>query len=263
MVKQSFSDQSFLPEGRRLVAVNSINWARIMAQIVYYFHAALALGAPDRAVSFSVPTGNFGDIYAGYLARRMGLPVQQLVIATNANDILHRFMSSSRYGKSALAHTLSPSMDIVISSNFERALFEFYGRDAAALADLMQRFRTSEVAVPAAVIEAARAQFASFSVDDAMTCATIAAGLRGVRIPAGSAFGDRRARRARMPRRSRRADGHAGHRASGQVSRGDRARRCGVRTGAAALHGGPVRAPRALCRAAARASRRAGIHPRQ
>ena len=174
MVKQSFSDQSFLPEGRRLVAVNSINWARIMAQIVYYFHAALALGAPERAVSFSVPTGNFGDIYAGYLARRMGLPVRQLVIATNANDILHRFMSSSRYGKSALAHTLSPSMDIVISSNFERALFEFYGRDAAALADLMNRFRSSEVEVPATVIAAARAEFTSFSVDDAMTCATIA-----------------------------------------------------------------------------------------
>lgn len=175
MVKQSFGDQSFLPEGRQLVAVNSINWARIMAQIVYYFHAALALGAPDRAVSFSVPTGNFGDIYAGYLAKRMGLPVGQLVIATNANDILHRFMSSNRYGKSALAHTLSPSMDIVISSNFERALFEFYGRDAAALADLMQRFRTSEVAVPASVIAAARAEFASSSVDDAATCATIAA----------------------------------------------------------------------------------------
>jgi threonine synthase len=175
MVKASFADQSFLPAGRRLVAVNSINWARIMAQIVYYFHAALALGAPDRAVSFAVPTGNFGDIYAGYLARRMGLPVERLLIATNANDILHRFMSSNRYGRTALAHTLSPSMDIVISSNFERALFEFYGRDAVALADLMTRFRAGEVSVPTAVIEAARAEFASFSVDDELTCATIAA----------------------------------------------------------------------------------------
>ncbi|WP_372758314.1 threonine synthase, partial [Litorivivens sp.] len=124
MVKASFADQSFLPEGRQLVAVNSINWARIMAQIVYYFYAGLALGAPGRKVSFSVPTGNFGDIYAGYLAKQMGLPIDQLVIATNCNDILHRFVSNNRFEKQELQHTLSPSMDIVISSNFERMLFD-------------------------------------------------------------------------------------------------------------------------------------------
>ncbi|MCG3171461.1 MAG: Threonine synthase [Pseudomonadales bacterium] len=174
MVKASFADQSFLPPGRRLVAVNSINWARIMAQIVYYFHAALALGAPDRAVSFAVPTGNFGDIYAGYLARRMGLPVARLVIATNANDILHRLMSSGNYARAGLAHTLSPSMDIVISSNFERALFDFYGRDAARLRELMERFRAGDVVLPEQIMQAARAEFASFAVDDAMTCETIA-----------------------------------------------------------------------------------------
>jgi len=174
MVKQSFADQSFLPEGRRLVAVNSINWARIMAQIVYYFHAALALGAPHRRVSFAVPTGNFGDIYAGYLAKRMGLPVDRLVIATNANDILHRFMQHNVYSAGTLEHTLSPSMDIVISSNFERALFDFFDRDAAALRELMGRFRETGLSVPAAVFERARAEFHSFSVNDAMTCETIA-----------------------------------------------------------------------------------------
>ena len=174
MVKSSFSDQSFLPPGRRLVAVNSINWARIMAQIVYYFYAALALGAPSRKVSFSVPTGNFGDIYAGYLARRMGLPIEQLVIATNANDILHRFLASNRYHRAPLEHTLSPSMDIVISSNFERALFDFHDRDGAAIAALMQRFRHEDVCVDPAVIARARAEFGSCSVDDVQTCATIA-----------------------------------------------------------------------------------------
>src|SRR5210317_1720566 len=107
LVKDAFADQSFLPEGRQLVAVNSINWARIMAQIVYYFYSALALGAPYRKVSFSVPTGNFGDIFAGYLAKKMGLPVDQLVVATNANDILHRCISGNDYSKQPLQHSLS------------------------------------------------------------------------------------------------------------------------------------------------------------
>ncbi len=97
MVKASFVGPGFLPEGRSLVAVNSINWARIMAQIVYYFYAAIALGAPERPVNFSVPTGNFGDIFAGYLAKQMGLPIEQLVIATNRNDVLHRLLTSGQY----------------------------------------------------------------------------------------------------------------------------------------------------------------------
>src|SRR5690606_21714339 len=118
IVKTAFGDQSFLPSDRQLVAVNSINWARIMAQIVYYFYAALNLGGPLRPVSFSVPTGNFGDIYAGYLARCMGLPVKQLIIATNRNDILHRLISNNEYSLGELEPTLSPSMDIMVSSNF-------------------------------------------------------------------------------------------------------------------------------------------------
>ncbi|HCS26863.1 MAG TPA: threonine synthase [Spongiibacteraceae bacterium] len=169
MVKASFADQSFLPEGRQLVAVNSINWARIMAQIVYYFYAALALGAPGRKVSFSVPTGNFGDIYAGYLAKQMGLPIEQLVIATNCNDILHRFVSSNRFEKQDLQHTLSPSMDIVISSNFERLLFDGYSRDGLAVADLMDRFNREPVSVPDSVFDRVRDLFDSGRVSDEET----------------------------------------------------------------------------------------------
>ena len=139
-MKASFNDQGFPARDRSLVAVNSINWARIMAQIVYYFYAALALGAPS-AGAFSVPTGNFGDIFAGYLARNMGLPVEQLVIATNRNDVLHRILTTGAYARTELHQTLSPSMDITVSSNFERLMFDLYQRDGAAVADLMQRFQ--------------------------------------------------------------------------------------------------------------------------
>jgi len=174
MVKASFGDQSFLPKDRNLVAVNSINWARIMAQIVYYFAASLALGGPHRPVSFSVPTGNFGDIFAGYLAKQMGLPIAQLVIATNSNDILHRFIAQNRYEKHQLQHTLSPSMDIMISSNFERLLFDAYGRDGAAIADLMNRFKSGPVAVPDSAFAKTRALFDSCAVNDELTCKIIA-----------------------------------------------------------------------------------------
>ena len=174
MVKASFADQGFLPEGRQLVAVNSINWARIMAQIVYYFYAAYALGAPDRKVSFSVPTGNFGDIYAGYLAKQMGLPIEQLVVATNRNDILHRFISNNQFEKHELQHTLSPSMDIVVSSNFEWMLFDCFDRDGAAIDDLMTRMNTETTSIPAAAFDRVRELFSSYSVDDDATVATIA-----------------------------------------------------------------------------------------
>jgi threonine synthase len=174
MVKASFADQGFL-KGTRLVAVNSINWARIMAQIVYYFHAALQLGAPARSVAFSVPTGNFGDIYAGYLARNMGLPVNQLIVATNRNDILHRFMSGNRYEKETLHPTLSPSMDIMVSSNFERLLFDLHGRSGAAIAQLMETFRQGGgFSVDEDRWTEARRLFDSLAVDDDKTCATIA-----------------------------------------------------------------------------------------
>ncbi len=173
MVKDSFADQSFL-KGKPLVAVNSINWARIMAQVVYYFYAAVQLGAPQRAMQFSVPTGNFGDIFAGYVAKRMGLPIAQLIIATNRNDILHRFMSGNRLEKTELAHTLSPSMDIMISSNFERMLFELHERDGAAIAKLMEDFKSGAVSIDAARFAQARELFSSLAVDDAQTCNTIA-----------------------------------------------------------------------------------------
>ena len=133
MVK-GFNDKSFLPEHRQLVAVNSINCC-IMAQIVYYFYAALSLGGPLRPAA-SVPIKLY-DIYAGYLATKMGLPIEQLVVATNSNDICTASISSNDFAKHPLTHTLSPSMDIVISSNFERLLFDCYDRDGAAINDLM------------------------------------------------------------------------------------------------------------------------------
>ncbi|EWC39094.1 threonine synthase [Pseudomonas stutzeri] len=174
MVKASFADQGFL-KGTRLVAVNSINWARIMAQIVYYFHAALQLGGPSRSVAFSVPTGNFGDIFAGYLARNMGLPINQLIVATNRNDILHRFMSGNRYDKDTLHASLSPSMDIMVSSNFERLLFDLHGRNGKAVAELLDAFRASgKLSVEEDRWTEARRLFDSLAVDDEQTCATIA-----------------------------------------------------------------------------------------
>ena len=129
LVKAMFNDTGFR-DGVKLSGVNSINWARIMAQIVYYFTTAVALGGPDRKISFTVPTGNFGDIFAGYVAKRMGLPIDRLVVATNENDILARTLKTGRYEMREVKATTSPSMDIQISSNFERLLFEAYDRDA-------------------------------------------------------------------------------------------------------------------------------------
>jgi threonine synthase len=139
-VKDMFNDFDFRDEVR-LAGVNSINWARVLAQVVYYFSAATALGAPHRPVSFTVPTGNFGDIFAGYIARRMGLPIERLVVATNQNDILHRCLSGHGYHKGETLPSISPSMDIQVSSNFERALFDAYGRDGRAIAQLMDELK--------------------------------------------------------------------------------------------------------------------------
>lgn len=173
MVKASFGDQSFLPTGRQLVAVNSINWARIMAQIVYYFYAGLALGAPARPVAFSVPTGNFGDIFAGYLAKQMGLPVDQLVIATNANDILHRCISNNDHSKLELIHSLSPSMDIMVSSNFERLLFDLYQRDGSEIQRLMDDFKSGSMSLSDSALSTARELFTSYRLDDEETIGVI------------------------------------------------------------------------------------------
>ena len=173
MVKASFRDQSFLPDGRQLVAVNSINWARIMAQIVYYFYSALALGAPQRGISYSVPTGNFGDIFAGYLAKKMGLPIEQLIIATNVNDILHRCISHNDHTKQQLAHSLSPSMDIMVSSNFERLLFDLYGRDGSAIKQLMSEFEQGAMVLNDDALSVARKLFSSARFDDESTLSVI------------------------------------------------------------------------------------------
>ncbi len=136
MVKALFNDHAFRDEVG-LTAVNSINWARVMAQVVYYFVAAVALGGPDKEIAFTVPTGNFGDIYAGYVAKQMGLPISKLVIATNSNDILTRTLETGRYERGDVFATFSPSMDIQISSNFERFLFDLVGRDGDEIQRLM------------------------------------------------------------------------------------------------------------------------------
>jgi len=170
LVKASFVAEPFLPEGRSLVAVNSINWARIMAQIVYYFYAAFAVGGPDRPVNFSVPTGNFGDIYAGYLAHRMGLPVNNLVIATNRNDVLHRMLTTGTYGRQPIEASLSPSMDISISSNFERLLFDLYDGDAAQINQMMTDFAQGDIGLSDNALSRAQKLFTSARVSDEETC---------------------------------------------------------------------------------------------
>ncbi len=169
LVKACFNDLAFRDEVN-LTAVNSINWARVMAQVVYYFSSATALGAPDRAVSYSVPTGNFGDIYAGYIARSMGLPIGKLVIATNSNDILARTLQTGRYEHGDVHATISPSMDIQVSSNFERMMFDLAGRDSDTVRSHMDGFaETGSIALGDSEISKARDIFLAQQVDDVTT----------------------------------------------------------------------------------------------
>ncbi|TVU91240.1 MULTISPECIES: threonine synthase [Halomonadaceae] len=198
MVKASFADQTFL-NGTRLVAVNSINWARIMAQIVYYIASGVALGAPHREVSFCVPSANFGNVFAGYMAYKMGLPVKQFIIATNANDILHRTLAANDFSKKELAATLAPSMDIVVSSNFERLLFDAYDRDGLAVAALLERFQQEPTALADAPLAKLREKFSSYSVDDATILEAIrdAHKRTGEMLDPHTATGYRAAERAR------------------------------------------------------------------
>ncbi|MBS0480621.1 MAG: threonine synthase [Proteobacteria bacterium] len=142
MVKRMFADRA-MTDRFAIGAVNSINWARLMAQVVYYFAAALQLGAPHRKVAFAVPTGNFGDVFAGYVAAQMGLPIERLIVATNVNDILHRALTTGDYSAGTVTPTAAPSMDIQVSSNFERLLFDVGGRDGAALAAQMAGFEAN------------------------------------------------------------------------------------------------------------------------
>ena len=172
-LKDMFNDFTFRDEVR-LAGVNSINFARVLAQVVYYFTAAVALGAPHRKVSFTVPTGNFGDVFAGYLAKKMGLPIERLVVATNQNDILHRALSSGEYATHGVTPTISPSMDIQVSSNFERALFDAYGRDGAAVAQLMDELKQGGFHISQGALEALRSDFASGRAAEDQTAAMIA-----------------------------------------------------------------------------------------
>ena len=166
LVKEIFGDAGFKNK-YALSAVNSINWARIVAQVVYYFYAALKLGEPEQEVSFSVPTGNFGDILAGYIAHKMGLPIKKLVIATNSNDILYRFIETGTYKKAPVVHTLSPSMDIQISSNFERLLFDYHNRNGVIIRQKIEELqKDGEFAVMTSTLDEIRKLFVSEHVDD-------------------------------------------------------------------------------------------------
>ena len=176
-LKDMFADESFRDEVR-LAAVNSINWARVMAQVVYYFTSAVALGAPGRSVNFVVPTGNFGDIYAGEIARRMGLPIDRLVIATNQNDILDRALRGGEYRTGTVTPSISPSMDIQVSSNFERLLFDAYDRDGPAVAQLMDELKTQGgFSISQGAHQAIAEHFASGAASEEETSAQIASTL--------------------------------------------------------------------------------------
>ena len=197
IAKELFGDLSLRDE-LRLSGVNSINWARILAQIVYYFVAATALGAPDRPVSFSVPTGNFGDILAGYYAKRMGLPIERLMVATNENDILARALASGHYEPRGVRTTQSPSMDIQVSSNFERLLFECSGRRPDALRDVMAAFAAvGSFEIPSSALGLIRADFAAERIDETACTAEMSRVYRdsGLVLDPHSAVGVAAARR--------------------------------------------------------------------
>ena len=178
IVKGMFNHHAFRDQAR-LSGVNSINWARIVAQAVYYFTAAVALGSPRRKVAFTVPTGNFGDVYAGYVARCMGLPIDRLVIATNVNDILARTVATGNYDLREVVPTSSPSMDIQVASNFERLLFDAYGRDGRAVRALMASLAQSgRFALSEQALSGIRAVFSAGRADEGETAATIRTMLR-------------------------------------------------------------------------------------
>ncbi|SFE58665.1 threonine synthase [Sulfitobacter brevis] len=172
-LKDMFNDFEFR-DGVKLAGVNSINWGRVLAQVVYYFTAAVSLGAPDREVSFTVPTGNFGDIFAGYIAKRMGLPIADLVVATNQNDILDRCLKGQGYHKGEVHASISPSMDIQVSSNFERALFDAYERDGNAVAQLMAELGQGGFDVSQGAMQALQDLYRSGRASEAETTETIA-----------------------------------------------------------------------------------------
>lgn len=171
-VKDMFNDFAFREEVK-LAGVNSINWGRVLAQVVYYFTAAVSLGAPHREVSFTVPTGNFGDIFAGYIAKKMGLPIADLVVATNRNDILHRTLETGAYTKEGVEPTISPSMDIQVSSNFERALFDAYDRNGATVAAQMEDLKQGGFQISQGAFQMLKDTFKSGRASEQETSAAI------------------------------------------------------------------------------------------
>ncbi|WP_404335262.1 threonine synthase [Sphingomonas sp. MMS12-HWE2-04] len=198
LVKAMFNDSGFA--GRfQVTAVNSINWARLMAQVVYYFYAAVRLGAPEREVAFAVPTGNFGDVFAGYVAAKMGLPVAKLIVATNVNDILHRALSSGDYSTGSVTPTAAPSMDIQVSSNFERLLFDLAGSDVGEQMRGFERARAMRLSN--AQREGAAALFASDRIepDDMNGAMRWAFAESGEVLDPHTAIGLAAARRAGLP----------------------------------------------------------------
>ncbi len=173
IVKAIFGDIEFKKK-YSLTAINSINWVRVLAQVVYYFYAAVRIGAPFKKISFSVPTGNFGDIYAGFIAYKMGLPIDKLIIATNKNDILDRFIKTGKYESRDVASTISPSIDIQVASNFERLLFNAHGNDGDKIKQMMNEFKaTKSLSVEPSVLNEIRKIFASESCSEENTKNTI------------------------------------------------------------------------------------------
>ena len=200
LLKAMFNDVSFRDEVC-LSGVNSINWARVMPQIVYYVTAAAALGSPDVEVSFTVPTGNFGDIYAGYAARQMGLPIRRLVIATNSNDILARFLETGEHALAEVTPTMSPSMDIQVSSNFERLLFDVFDRDGLQVAAVMKQLKADRhFHVDLAKLSGIKRLFGAHRVDEQETLETLGQVFRetGFQIDPHTAVGVAAARRDRQ-----------------------------------------------------------------
>ena len=223
LVKAMFNDLAFRDE-MKLTAVNSINFARIMAQIAYYFWAAVALGAPHRPVRFAVPTGNFGNVYSGYAAREMGLPISHMQIGSNRNDILTRFFETGAMKIAGVEPSLSPSMDIQVSSNFERLLFDLFGRRGPAVAETMTAFRDKGVyEVGGNAMAAARKLFSAYRLSDQQTLAMVGEVHKrtGEIVDPHSAIGIAGPWQHQTLEDG--ADHRAGHRASGEIPRRGRA----------------------------------------
>ena len=170
VVKKGFKDRSFLKDSQYLLAVNSINWVRIIGQICYYFYAALKANEFSKPLNFSVPTGNFGNVFACYAASKMGMPLSKIIVAVNSNDILHRFFKDNDYSKNEVSETISPSMDISVASNFERLIYDFYlNRDSDKCSNLYSKFPKESIRLDEDIWKKSASLFLSYSIDDNST----------------------------------------------------------------------------------------------